>query len=55
MTPVKRSPQRKKNKNVDDKTENKIPNVKPTRQTNNKTEAEERMDAEPNNNSKKCY
>ena len=53
MTPVKRSPQGKRNKNVDDK----IPKDKPTAQTkeNNKTEEEEKMETEPsdkNNNNK---
>ena len=50
MTPVKRSPQGKRNKNVDDKTEDKTPKDKPTGQTkeNNNTE-EEKMKTESNN------
>ena len=55
MTPVKRSPQGKINKNIDDKTEDKIPKDKPTGQTkeNNKTEEEEKMETEPNDNNNK--
>ena len=51
VTSVKRSPQNKKNKDVDDKTKDKMLKDKPTRQTkiNNKTEEEEKMEAEPNN------
>ena len=55
VTPVKRSPQGKRNNNVDDKTEDKIPKDKPTGQTkeNNKTEEEEKMETEPNDNNNK--
>ena len=51
MTPVKRSPQKKRNKNIDDKTEAKMPKDKPTGQTkeNNKTEDEEKKETKPNN------
>ena len=50
MTPIKWSPQGKRNNNADDKTEDKIPKDKPTGQTkeNNKTEEEEKMETEPN-------
>ena len=50
MTPVKRSPQGKRNKNVDDKTEDKKLKDKPTGKSkeNNKTEEEEKMETEPN-------
>merc|ERR1712240_211158 len=53
-TPVKRSPQGKRNNNVEDKTEDKIPKDKPTGQTkeNNKTE-EEKMETEPSDNNNK--
>ena len=55
VLPVKISPQRKENRNVDDKTEEKTPKDKPTSQTktNNNTDADEKMEAEHNNNSKK--
>ena len=54
VTPVKRSPQGKKNNNADDRKENKISKDKPTEQTkeNNKKE-EEKMETEPSDNNNK--
>ena len=55
VTPVKRSPQGKKNNNADDRKENKISKDKPTEQTkeNNKKEEEEKMETEPSDNNNK--
>ena len=56
VTPVKRSPQGKRNNNVDDKTEDKIPKDKPTGHTkeNNKTE-EEKWKQNPMTITTMCY
>merc|ERR1712240_874138 len=54
VTPVKRSPQGKKNNKADDRKENKISKDKPAEQTkeNNKKE-EEKMETEPSDNNSK--
>merc|ERR1712180_100599 len=47
VTPVKRSPQGKKNNNADDRKENKISKDKPTEQTKENNKKEEKMETEP--------
>merc|ERR1711962_1008890 len=53
MTPVKRSPQGKKNNNADDRKENKISKDKSAEQTKENNKKEEKMETEPSDNNSK--
>merc|ERR1711915_138274 len=53
VTPVKRSPQGKKNNNADNRKENKISKDKPTEQTKENNKKEEKMETESSDNNNK--